>query len=167
MKKIFWNRFGAGLAALWLWQPAVGQNFDVKVPMQARNAATFYVSAEIDGFGKSDFLVDTGSGYMTINEDTLAILQDADQVEYIKDLSGILANGDRLQVPVYRINRLAIGGQCEIRNVEAAVFPGSSRQILGLSALTRAAPFVFSTDPAELLLTCGVEELAAADTVVQ
>ncbi|BCO31852.1 hypothetical protein TspCOW1_19550 [Thiohalobacter sp. COW1] len=162
MKKRFWKRLGLGAAAFWLLGPAMGQEFDVRIPMQERSAATFYVSAEIAGLGASDFLVDTGSGYMTINEVTLAALQETGQAEYLKDLSGILANGERMRVPVYRIERLAIGGRCELRDVEAAVFPGKSRQILGLSVLTRTAPFVFSTDPAELRLSCGEGSLAAA-----
>lgn len=162
MKNLFWKRVGLGLAAFWLLGPAMSQEFDVRVPMQERSAATFYVTAEIHGFGRSDFLVDTGSGYMTINEETLAALMENEQAEYLRELSGILANGDRLRVPVYRIKRLAIGGLCEVRDVEAAVFPGKSRQILGLSVLTRTAPFVFSTDPAELRLTCGKGSLAAA-----
>lgn len=164
MKRLLLNRLGFGLVALWSMGPAVSQEFDVRVPMQEKSAATFYVSAEIDGFGNSEFMVDTGSGYMTINETTLAALVENEQAEYLKDLSGILANGDRMVVPVYRINRMAIGGTCEIRDVEAAVFPGNTRQILGLSALTRTAPFIFSTDPAELVLTCGeVGQLAAAE----
>ena len=162
MKNLFWKRLGLGLAAFWLLGPAMSQEFDVRVPMQERSAATFYISAEIQGFGRSDFLVDTGSGYMTINEETLAALTAQGQAEYLKDLSGILANGDRLRVPVYRIKRLAIGGRCELEDVEAAVFPGKSRQILGLSVLSRTAPFVFSTDPAELRLTCGGDSLASA-----
>lgn len=164
MKKQLFNRFSFGLAVFWMMGPAVSQEFDVRVPMQEKSAATFYVNAEIDGYGDSEFMVDTGSGYMTINETTLAALVENKQAEYLKDLSGILANGERMIVPVYRINRMAIGGTCEIRDVEAAVFPGNTRQILGLSALTRTAPFIFSTDPAELVLTCGaVEQLAAAE----
>jgi hypothetical protein len=37
--------------------------------------------------------------------------------------------------------------------VEAAVFPGKTRQILGLSALKKAAPFIFSMDPPNLVLS--------------
>jgi predicted aspartyl protease len=164
MTKNFIYFLCAGLTSFALIRPAISQDFDVRVPMQAKNAATYYVNAEIEGVGNSEFMVDTGSGYMTINEDTLEALVASNQAEYLKDLSGILANGDRMRVPVYLISHMAIGGQCEIKDVEAAVFPGKTRQILGLSALSRTAPFIFSTDPAELVLTCGTgEKLAAAD----
>jgi len=56
-------------------------------------------------------------------------------------------------VPVYVIRSLTIGENCRLRNVEAAVFPGATRQILGLSALKKAAPFTFSFDPPHLTLS--------------
>jgi len=144
------------------------QNFDISIPMQEKNAATFYIDVNITGYGNAEFMVDTGSGYMTINQQTLDVLIEKQQAVYRKELSGILANGERMVVPVYMISKVAIGGECEIHNVEAAVFPGTTRQILGLSALTRTAPFIFSTDPAELVLSCQTgEKLAAARANVQ
>jgi predicted aspartyl protease len=100
----------------------------------------------------SEFMVDTGSGYLTINEQTLIALQERQQVQYVKQLRAVLANGSELIIPVYAINQLRIGN-CTIRNVEAAVFPARTRQILGLSALNKAAPFTFSVDPPELMLS--------------
>lgn len=130
-----------------------GQNFDTTIVMQNGGAATFYVSGEIEGFGPLDLMVDTGSGYMTINEEMLEVLQREGRAHYVKDLSGILANGTRMVVPVYAISAVNIGGQCWLRDVEAAVFPGKTRSILGLSALGKAAPFIFSMDPPELVLS--------------
>jgi predicted aspartyl protease len=108
-------------------------------------------------------MVDTGSGYMTINEETLAILLREERAQYVKELAGILANGNRIVVPVYAISEINIGGECRLENVEAAVFPGRTRAILGLSALTKAAPFIFSVDPPELVLsnctTAGTSEV--------
>ncbi len=154
---------GAVLTMLMSHSIAFGQNFDTRVPMQEKQAATFYIDVNIAGQGDTEFMVDTGSGYMTINQKTLDALIANKQAEYRKDLAGILANGERMVVPVYTISHLAIGGECVIRDVEAAVFPGTTRQILGLSVLTRTAPFIFSTDPAELVLSCGqAEKLAAA-----
>ncbi|UCE90528.1 MAG: clan AA aspartic protease [Pseudomonadota bacterium] len=132
---------------------ASGQNFDTTVSMQDGGAATYYVSGEIEGFGPLDLMVDTGSGYMTINEEMLAVLQREGRAHYVKDLSGILANGARMVVPVYAISAVNIGGQCWLRDVEAAVFPGKTRSILGLSALSKAAPFIFSMDPPQLVLS--------------
>jgi hypothetical protein len=74
----------------------------------------------------------------------------------------VLANGSEMTVPVYAVDAIAIGGNCWLHDVEAAVFPGNSRQILGLSALRRTAPFVFSVEPPELLLSrCAPPPVAA------
>jgi len=127
-------------------------DFDVTVPMHDKGLATYYVNAQVADLGASEFMVDTGSGYLTINEQTLIALQERQQAQYVKQLRAILANGTELIIPVYAINQLRIGN-CTIRNVEAAVFPARTRQILGLSALNKAAPFTFSVDPPSLVLS--------------
>ena len=53
------------------------QDFGHPIPMQEKGADTYYVRATIQGLGDTDFMVDTGSGYVTINEnslDTLSLL---------------------------------------------------------------------------------------------
>jgi predicted aspartyl protease len=136
-----------------LISPAVlAGDLNVTVPMHDKGLATYYVNAEVADLGMSEFMVDTGSGYLTINEQTLITLQERKQAQYVKQLRAILANGTELVIPVYAINQLRIGN-CTIRNVEAAVFPARTRQILGLSALNKAAPFTFSVDPPELMLS--------------
>lgn len=132
--------------------PVLAGDFDVTVPMHDKGLATYYVHAQVADLGMSEFMVDTGSGYLTINEQTLIALQERQQARYVKQLRAILANGTELIIPVYAINQLRIGS-CTIRNVEAAVFPARTRQILGLSALNKAAPFTFSVDPPELVLS--------------
>lgn len=131
---------------------APGDDLDVTVPMHDKGMATYYVHAQVADLGISEFMVDTGSGYLTINEQTLSALQERKQAHYVKELRAILANGTELIIPVYAINQLRIGA-CTLRNVEAAVFPARTRQILGLSALNKAAPFTFSVDPPELVLS--------------
>ena len=49
--------------------------FDETIPMRDKGASTYYVKGEITGLGDIDFMVDTGSGYMTINEHSLASLK--------------------------------------------------------------------------------------------
>lgn len=130
--------------------------FDTTVDMRANGAATYYVPGSINGVGAIDLMVDTGSGYMTINEEMLAKLKSAGQARYVKQLRGRLANGTELSVPIYAIGSLSIGGGCTLKDVEAAVFPGKTRAILGLNALQRAAPFIFSFNPPRLVLSnCG------------
>lgn len=135
---------------------ALAQQFDTSVPMKDKGVATYYVAGEIAGHGTAEFMVDTGSGYMTINEQTLISLLERGEAEYVKLLEAVLADGQRTQVPVYSLSAVNIGGQCWVNNVEAAVFPGETRQILGLSALKTVSPFIFSFDPPELILShCG------------
>ena len=151
----------AVLATLLASPLAMADEFDSNVPMRDKGAATFYVDGDITGVGAVDLMVDTGSGYMTINEETLGILQESGGATYVKELSGILADGSVLTVPVYRINEMRIGPTCKLKDVEAAVFPGKTRQILGLSALKQAAPFIFSMDPPKLVLSNCTVKVAA------
>ena len=138
----------------WLFAFSVtAEDFGTSIPMQEKGADTFYVQTEIEGLGTVDFMVDTGSGHATINEATLATLMQQQNASYVKNLEGILADGSRIVVPVYSIKQMSIGGQCDLKNIEVAVFPGKTRQILGLSALRQASPFIFSINPPELILS--------------
>jgi len=122
------------------------------VPLHEKGASTFYIAGHIDGYGATEFMVDTGSGYTTINEHTLAILKSKGKAEYSKQLVGILADGSEKVVSVYTISSLNLGGKCEISNIEAAIFPGKTRQILGLNALRKTGQFTFSFEPPSLSL---------------
>lgn len=135
--------------------------FDTHVEMRSKNAQTFYVQGAIEGIGEVEMMVDTGSGYMTINEEMLSRLQARGEVRYLSRLRGRLANGDELSVPLYAIDGVNIGGDCWLDNVEAAVFPGRTRPILGLSALGQASPFIFSMDPPRLVLSHCNDTVAA------
>ena len=138
------------------------EEFGTSIPMHEKGAATYYVKTEIDGMDTVDFMVDTGSGYTTINEQTLAALMQQQSADYVKDLEGVLADGSRLVVPVYSIQGINIGGQCALQNIEVAVFPGKTRQILGLSALRQASPFIFSINPPQLVLSNCISSIADA-----
>lgn len=120
------------------------------VPMEEKGANNYYVDVHLQGFGRVEYLVDTGAGYMTIDEDALALLQANDNAIYVKRLQGMLADGETLIVPIYRIRSINIGGNCRIQDVEVAVFPGGSHSLLGLSVLGKTAPFMFSMEPPQL-----------------
>jgi len=111
------------------------------------------VQGWIKGVGDVDFLVDTGSSYNTIDEQSLTILQAQGRARFVKDLTGILANGQRKRVAVYRIDAIRLGDDCELRDVDVAVFPGRTRHILGLSGLRKAGNFTFSFEPPQLILS--------------
>lgn len=143
-------------AALAVSGPVLADRFGTRVAMHDRGAATFYVDGYVSGLGPTEMMVDTGSGYLTINEEALQTLFSQGKAEYVKQLRGVLANGNELVVPVYRLDALRLGGECWLRDVHAAVFPGRTRFILGLSALAKAGPFIFEFDPPQLVLSnCG------------
>lgn len=132
---------------------AWGESDQTRVAMLEKSAATFYVQGAIDGYGPVELMVDTGSGYTTINEQTLAVLMRQSSAHYLREVRGVLADGSELDVPIYSVGRMRIGDRCWLSDVEVAVFPGTSRQILGLSALRKVAPFVFSVEPPGLMLS--------------
>lgn len=136
--------------------------FAAIVPMQGGSA--YYVPAQFGDSASADLLVDTGSGYLTINERTLQRLKQDGTAEYLKKISGVLADGSSTTVPVYRLEKVSIGCCCVVQDVEAAVFPGETRQILGMSALKKVAPFAVSVDPPQLSLShCPVVPAQAAN----
>jgi predicted aspartyl protease len=130
------------------------------VPLKPRSDLdTFYVSIGVAEDQAEDYLVDTGAGYMTITSETLKRLQQAGDATRVGELDGRMANGSVVRVPVYRLSEITVGQSCVLRNVEAAVLPGASRGLFGLSALRKASPFQFSVDPPFLTLSNCLENL--------
>lgn len=133
------------------------------IALESQGSQTFYIDSMIHGAGEARLLVDTGSGYSVINQDTLTALQEKGHARYIKSLRGIMANGTSEVVPLYEISAITLGEQCVVRNVRAAVFPNTSRQILGISTLLKTAPFEISVSPPMLRLTgCELSGVKAA-----
>lgn len=137
---------------------AIAESPVTHVPMHSAGTATYYVKGQIAGYGTTELLVDTGSGYSTIGEDALAVLIKEGSATYLRDLNGIMADGSRRVVPLYLISAITLGNKCVIRKVEVAVFPSKTRPILGLSALRKVAPFMFSIEPPTLMLSRCEEE---------
>ena len=54
--------------------------FDSSITMKDKGASTYYVPCTIEGYGSVDLMFDTGSSYMTINENMLEILQKRGQL---------------------------------------------------------------------------------------
>ena len=133
--------------------PVMAGENTTAVPMQAKQTGTYYVQVNLAGTSKSELMLDTGSEYLVINEKTLRLLKDEALVKYVKDVTGVMADGSEIRVPVYHLAHLRIGDRCVIEDVEVAVFRGNSRQILGLSALRKVAPFGVSLEPASLTLS--------------
>lgn len=127
---------------------------ETPIPLQTRNGLdTFYVTIGVAGSGREDYLVDTGAGYMTITDATLANLHKAGTADHVGVVEGRLADGSTLRVPVYRVSEITIGPSCRLFDVEVAVLPGASRGLFGLSAIRKASPVSFSFDPPEMRLS--------------
>jgi predicted aspartyl protease len=148
MKKTILSLFLVTLAL-----PVIAEQETIVVPIHDKGAATFYLQGQLGDLAYADFMLDTGSGYLVINQESLTQLQKQGQATYVKDIRGILANGKKFVVPVWKISKLTINKQCVLRDIDAAVFPGNTRQILGLSALRKAAPFSVSFDPPQIALS--------------
>jgi predicted aspartyl protease len=145
--------------------PVVAEQFDARIPMSIGSAATYYVQARFGALDATDFLVDTGSGFLTINRSTVDALVQQGLASFKRDLPGVLADGTEVKVPVYQISQFSIG-PCQLRDVEAVVFPATNRQIVGLNVLNRSAPFIFSVNPPELVLShCTEQGLAEAEVI--
>ena len=147
-----WNRILAG-ALLLLATAAQAELQTVFVPMHDKGTSTLYVRGSIGGEGEAEFMVDTGASYMALNEVTMDALREAGQARYLRKLKGMMADGRARTVPVYLVKEIAIGEHCVIRDVEVAVLPGNTRNILGLSALRKTAPFVFDLETPALGLS--------------
>jgi predicted aspartyl protease len=142
--------------------PAKAADEAVVIAMvEEQGSSAYYVDVRLENMDVMPFLVDTGASYTVINDATLAAMKERGLASFVKDLQGTMADDTRKIVPVYRLAQLSVGNKCTIHNVEVAVFSGNVRQILGLSALKKTAPFVFATLPPTLTLqNCGNREVA-------
>ena len=135
----------AGTSALPL--PAV-----MAVTLQRHDAGTFYIEGAIEGYGELNLLVDTGASYLVINQTILDGLRESGDAQFSRQLHGVMADGSGRTIPIYRLSGLRLGKDCWVRDVEAAVFPGGARAILGMNVLARLAPFTFTAEPPQLAL---------------
>ena len=146
-------QIAALLAALAPWLPAGADPFDFAVPMQEHDSGQYYVHAVLSGGVETDFLVDTGSGYVALSKETFDKVRRQPGTEYQRDIVGAMANGRLMKVQIYRVAELAISDHCRLTDIEVAVFPSGARDILGLSALRRVEPFAMHFSPPELRLS--------------
>ena len=142
------------ITALLISSSASAADFSTSIPLIEKSTETFYVSASI-GKNRFELLVDTGAGYTALNKPLIETLKRSGHAQEKGAIEGIMANGDIYVLPVFRISELNVGG-CIIKDFDAAEMPAGTRNLLGLSALRKAAPFAFSLEPAELRLSnCG------------
>lgn len=131
---------------------ANASDVQVKLPLTEHGMSTYYASVTVHGTANRAYMVDTGAGYTTINEAMLKELKDKDQIAFNRSITAVMADGSERSVDIYTVRKLTLGESCHFADVEVAVLPGTSRTILGMSLLKRAAPFTFNTEPPSLSL---------------
>lgn len=153
-----------GLLCLVLIAPlaATALEFDHQVPLVTSPGGSFYVTSSVSGI-EAEFLVDTGAGYVTVDSALFKALRAESAVREVRRVAARLANGKLKPVTVYEVEHFVIGDGCDVGPVEVAVLEGAGRNLLGLSALTRAAPFAIHTSPPALALSgCSLGRAVAA-----
>ncbi len=76
-----------------------------------------------------------------------------------------MADGSKSIIPLYKISGIQLDGKCTLNDIEVAVFPTGAKEILGLNALKKLSPFIFSMDPPSLTLSnCSSKSAANAQT---
>jgi hypothetical protein len=135
--------------------PVLADDFGYRVPLAQQPSGSLYVHGQINTTVTAEFLLDTGSGLVTVGRKLFAKIRRAGAVEKTGRVAARLANGRIQAVDLYLVQRFRLGESCELGPVEIAVMPGDGPNILGMSALARAAPFaVHLVPPALALSTC-------------
>ncbi len=128
-------------------------DFDVLVPMTDSGAGNFSVSASFGADPSTEFLVDTGAGLTTISKSLFRSLQRTRKLQPIRRVAARLADGRLRALDVYKINDFHLGDQCSLGAIEVAVMANDGRNILGMSALAKTAPFGLHLTPAALAVS--------------
>jgi clan AA aspartic protease (TIGR02281 family) len=153
---LFLPRVVALLVLAWLSTPTSAraeEPFAHIVPLTEHASGQYYVHGTLSGGFETEFLVDTGSGYVALSKETFARIRRQPGTAYVREIVGAMANGKLVKVPIYQIEEIAIGEACRLRDVEVAVFPSGARDILGLNALRRLEPFAMQLSPPQLWLS--------------
>ena len=133
------------------------EDFEFRVPLTRADSGNLYVEGVLNGAIRSDFLVDTGSGLVTINRKLFDELRKTSPVERVGRMAARLANGRLQPLDLYRVERFRLGEFCELGAVDVAVLSERGNNILGLNVLMRAAPFAMHASPPTLALSsCGL-----------
>ena len=131
---------------------ASASDVQVSLPLAEHGMSTYYARVAVKGTEERQFMVDTGAGYTTINKAMLKELQKHDLAVFKRSITAVMANGSETVVKIYSVSEMTLGNNCSFNDVEVAVLPGTSRTILGMSLLKRAAPFTFNAEPPSLTL---------------
>jgi hypothetical protein len=143
------------LIGLGFWSPLSHSiEFPFTLPLTASGGGTLQLTAQLGG-ESADFLLDTGAGMVTVSRPLFERLEDAGVLQSVRRVALRMANNKLRPVDVYAVEHFFLG-DCDLGRVELAVLGRDGRNLLGLSVLSRAAPFAVDTQaPALLLSHCG------------
>jgi len=130
-----------------------GQPFEFRAGMHRVDSGNYYVAGSFGHGVGTEFLVDTGSGYVALSPATFARVKALPGVVFLREITGSMADGRVRRVPVYQVATLQLGDACHLHDIEVAVIPGSHRDILGLSALAKVEPFAMQLSPPVLMVS--------------
>lgn len=124
------------------------------IKMQRKSSGGLYVEAS-HGKVNGQYLLDTGATLTTLRLDHFNLIQ-RESPEDIRTLHRVMARtaDNRLQpMQVYEIAHFVLAENCDIGPIQIAVSPNAGRNLLGLSALERSAPFTIDLSSLELRLS--------------
>ncbi len=122
---------------------------DLSVPLTQTGAGGFELHGEVGGVG-GEFLLDTGASMVTVNRGLFREIQKLNKLEKVRSVGARLASGKVQLLDVYRAEHFIIGAGCDLGPVEFAVVDRGGRNLLGMNALSQAAPFTISMSPPQL-----------------
>ena len=137
---LFWCVMSGTVAAL----------ADTEVPLAQSGNGAYSVRVLLGDTATAELLVDTGSSYVVLTPATFRALRRMADPTAVRVIRGATASGEIVRTTVYRLPSLTIGAACRLDDVEIVVLPGASRNILGLSALTRLGQFSMRFEPPAL-----------------
>jgi len=126
----------------------------VTLPLETTGSGTFYLPAVVDRQVDTRLLLDTGSGYVSLSQQTFNKLTRDSTRHLLRHIQGVMANGKTVSVPVYQIAELGLGAGCVLYDIEVAVMPSGSRDILGINAIRQLQPITLGLDPPRLSGNC-------------
>lgn len=133
---------------------SASQAAPIDIPLEAVQAGTYYIQASLDGMVDTRLLLDTGSGYVSLSKATFDRIRNDSTTVFQRNITGVMANGHSMSVPVYLIGELKLSSHCILRGIEVAVFQNASRDILGINALKQMQPITLQLDPPVMTATC-------------
>ncbi|MEM1112297.1 MAG: retropepsin-like aspartic protease [Pseudomonadota bacterium] len=131
-----------------------------EVPLAATHSGGYVVEARLSEVS-GQFLLDTGASMITLNRDFFEQVRKAGEAKKMRQVVARFASGKTQTMDVYQVERFTLGAHCEIGPIEVAVMKRGGRNLLGMNALTQAAPFTVSLSPPAL----GLSRCAGADAI--